>query len=145
MFCVIFPAFSACPLLPTVPYLILPSPPIHSLLPSSSSLHLLGQSSPAPTISKQPRLPNSALSSRRGPELVASQCIMQPCSAYLIFKPQSPQSPTPPSLPPAVGITIFPPTFSLSVSPLSTFQTHVEIFPGPGPCRESAPTSLTLK
>ena len=67
--------------------------------------------------------------------MAASQCIAQPCSDSLRFKPRSTQSLPTPSLPSAVGISSLPPTVSSYVSPLSALIPRVESCPWPVPYR----------
>ena len=145
MFYFISPDFIACLSFPTSPSLLPPSPRSHPSLPLPAPLHPLGLSTPATTITEQPRPPDSAPSYLRGPESVASQFIAQPCSASLRCKPRSPQNPPLPSLPPAVDIPSLPHPFSWAVSLLSSLLPHAEIFPGPVPCGVSSPTSPTRK
>ena len=130
MCCVISPVFSSKPVISyrsvSSTFFSFPLP----LLPPSAPAHPQSLSPPVTTISKQPKPPASALYSCRGPELAASQCTEQPCSESLRYNPLSPQIPSPPSLPPAVGIT-----FSSAVSPLSALRPHVGRSKRTLPCR----------
>ena len=130
--------FSSCPLSPTSLSILLHSP--FPCLLMTAPLHPLVLSPPVPTISDQPRPPTSVPSSHRGPESAALQFTVQPCSASLIYKPLSPQSPPPPSLPPEVGIHIPPPPVYFYVHLLSTLQLRVGSFLGTVPFKGSAPT-----
>ena len=117
MYHIISPAFLSCLYSPPASPPLHPSPSPCFTPPPPSQAHPIGQVTSVPTIPKKTRPPPSSPTSLRGPELVVSQSIAQPCSASLVCRPRSYQSPHTSLLTLQVDIPGLPPPVSMDVYP----------------------------